>query len=61
MARHHTRQAVVMGVVSRCSAAPICKTDRGLVPSGCCGEVGQKGAYTFLAYPADMQRCDDCV
>lgn len=57
---HHTRQAVVMGVVSQFSDAPICKTDRRLVLSGCCGEVGQKGAYSFLAYPADMQRCDDC-
>ncbi len=60
MARHHTRQAVVMGVVLRCSDAPICKPDRGLALSGCCGEVGQKGAHSFLADPADMQRCDDC-
>lgn len=53
-------EAVVVGVVWQGPEAAICQTARGLMRCGCCGEVGQKGAYPFSTYPAEMQRCDDC-
>ena len=53
-------EAVVVGVVWQGPAVAICQTARGLMQCGCCGEVGQKGAYPFSTYPAEMQRCDDC-
>lgn len=53
-------EAVVVGVVWQGPEAAICQTARGLMQCGWCGEVGQKGAYPFSTYPAEMQRCDDC-
>lgn len=55
-----SRKAVVVGVVWPGPEAAICQTARGVMRCGCCGEVGQKGAYPFSTYPAEMQRCDDC-